>query len=351
MKELTCVFFCVLLFCGTSCLNKKQSNKDPKIVITEEEPTRNKDLKITEVKNLVFRGGGVLGVVYAGALNVLEQQGQMAKLEGVAGTSAGSIMAALVAMKYPISEAKNPNTPSIESLVDDLPFKKFKDDKNDLGILGRYGLYSGNYFLKWMKKQVAASPLGLSEMATFRDLKEKGGLDLRVYSSNINKHELQEFSFSSTPDIPIAEAVRASMSIPLFFKAWQFSDKRMGEDFFVDGGVINGYPINAFDSKEGVNPGTLGLYQGTKEGKVVNEKFGHHQIIQYVKNTFLTLMQTQHTKLLEEKEDLERTVFINVFGISPINFDITTAQQDSLKKSGVLATEMYLKQNGLMKKN
>ncbi len=343
MKGLCTILFLCLLFSGSSCLSKK---KDGKIVITEKEPTRNNDLKTTEVKNLVFRGGGVLGVVYSGALKVLEKEGLMDGMEGVAGTSAGSIMAALVAMKYPITGDSNPNGSNIEDIVDKLPFKKFKDDKNDLGILGRYGIYSGDYFLKWMKEQVAASPLGLDEMATFRDLKNKGGMDLRVYSANINKHELQEFSFSITPDIPIAEAVRASMSIPLFFKAWQFSDSKMEGDFFVDGGVINGYPINAFDTKDGPNAATLGLYQGQMEGKIVNEKFGHHHLIKYVKNTFLTLMQTQHTKLLEEADDLERTVFINVFNISPINFDITTAQQDSLKKSGLVATEMYLKQNG-----
>lgn len=347
MKKLTSIFLLALLFCAFSCLNSKKKKDDGKMVITEKEVTRSESLKTNTIKNLVFRGGGVLGIVYAGALKELEAEGQLKDLEGVAGTSAGSIMAALVALKYPITAKDASGKANIEDLVDQLPFKKFKDDKNDLGILGRYGLYSGDYFLKWMKKAVGDSPLGLSPEATFKDLKEKGGLDLRVFSSNINKHHLQEFSFESTPDIPIAEAVRASMSIPLFFKAWQFSDHKMGDDFFVDGGVINGYPIDAFDSKEGPNPTTLGLYQGMMEGKVVDEKFGHGHIVKYVKNTFMTLLQTQHTKLLEESDDYERTIFINVFGISPINFDITPTQQDSLKKSGQVATRMYLKQNGM----
>lgn len=340
-------FFCL----GISCTSSKKK-ADPKIVITEKEPTRNPSLKVTEIKNLAFRGGGVLGVVYSGALEVLEQQGHMENIEGVSGTSAGSIMAALVALKYPVTKSANSDVLNIEEIVAKLPFKKFKDGKTLLGvtdIMTRYGLYSGNYFLKWMKEHVASSPLGLTEMATFRDLNNKGGLDLRVYSCNINEHKLVEFSFEKTPDIPIAEAVRASMSIPLFFKAWQFSNDKMDGHFFVDGGTINGYPIDAFDSKDGPNPYTLGLYQGNMEGDPVDNDFGHHHILKYIKNTFLTLLQTQHSKLLEEADDLERTVFINVFDISPINFDITTSQQDSLKKSGVVATEMYLKQNGLMK--
>lgn len=350
MQKYNAFFLFSLLCLGVSCSSsKKKSDDSSKIVITENEPTRNDELKVTEIRNLAFRGGGVLGIVYAGALKVLEEQGHLTKLEGVSGTSAGSIMAALVALRYPITKKDNPNGLNIEDVVTQLPFKKFKDNKDPFAIASRYGLYSGDYFLKWMKKHVASSPLGLTETSTFRDLNSKGGLDLKVYSCDINRHKLVEFSYASTPDIPIAEAVRASMSIPLFFKAWQFSDDKMEGHFFVDGGTINGYPIDAFDDKNGANAYTLGLYQGNMIGDPVDNEFGHNHFLKYIKNTFLTLLQTQHTKLLEEADDMERTVFINVFDISPINFDITTNQQDSLKKSGVVATELYLKQNGLLK--
>jgi len=40
------------------------------------------------VKNLVFKGGGVLGIAYAGAIEVLEENKILKQVQSVAGTSA-----------------------------------------------------------------------------------------------------------------------------------------------------------------------------------------------------------------------------------------------------------------------
>ena len=45
---------------------------------------------MSQFKNLVFEGGGVKGIAYAGALQVLEQQTIMPDIKRVAGTSAGA---------------------------------------------------------------------------------------------------------------------------------------------------------------------------------------------------------------------------------------------------------------------
>ena len=49
-----------------------------------------------------FQGGGAKGIAYAGALKALEERGYGFK--AVAGTSAGSIVAALVAARFTSSE-------------------------------------------------------------------------------------------------------------------------------------------------------------------------------------------------------------------------------------------------------
>ena len=43
------------------------------------------------LKNLVFEGGGMRGISYAGALAELEQRGLLTELEKVGGTSVGAI--------------------------------------------------------------------------------------------------------------------------------------------------------------------------------------------------------------------------------------------------------------------
>jgi predicted acylesterase/phospholipase RssA len=52
------------------------------------------------IDNLVFKGGGVLGAAYAGAITALEDEGKLQGVKAVAGTSAGSLVALLLSLKY-----------------------------------------------------------------------------------------------------------------------------------------------------------------------------------------------------------------------------------------------------------
>jgi len=129
-----------------------------------------------------------------------------------------------------------------------------------------YGLYKGDAFLSWIKKRISFSKLGLNENSTFADLKENGGKDLYVFASDLYTKDIVEFSYRKTPDVIIAEAVRASMSIPMFFQAWRFSNNNPNDHLYVDGGVAYNYPLSTFDSNEftndpsNINKQTLGFH-------------------------------------------------------------------------------------------
>lgn len=63
---------------------------------------------IGEIVNLVFEGGSVKGVGHVGALLELEANGfDMRQVQRVGGTSAGSIMAALIAVGYSVTELRD----------------------------------------------------------------------------------------------------------------------------------------------------------------------------------------------------------------------------------------------------
>lgn len=49
-----------------------------------------------------------------------------------------------------------------------------------------------------------------------------------------------------TPTSRIADAVRISMSIPLFFAAF----RNIRNDVYVDGGLLNNFPVKLFDLSE-----------------------------------------------------------------------------------------------------
>ena len=75
---------------------------------------------MSQFKNLVFEGGGVKGIAYAGALQVLEAQGVLPDIRRVAGTSAGAIVASLVALGAGSSD--------VADVVGGTHFREFMDD-------------------------------------------------------------------------------------------------------------------------------------------------------------------------------------------------------------------------------
>ncbi len=57
-------------------------------------------------QNLVFEGGGVKGIGYVGALEVLDGKGILPSITRVGGTSAGAITAFLLGLDYSNAESK-----------------------------------------------------------------------------------------------------------------------------------------------------------------------------------------------------------------------------------------------------
>lgn len=214
------------------------------------------------IENLVFKGGGVLGTAYVGVYQAL-QEVRLAGNHGdtvygnvkrVAGTSAGSIFGALVALGL--------DAEKVSDIMNAMNFASFVD------IGGNGGLCKGEAFLAWMKKTVRDNwPHSTVEDPTFAALHnliaENSGnskyKDLHVFARNVESGLLVEFSYQTTPDVPIAEAVRASMSIPFFFEPWQFPSERGLSGRYIDGGVAYNYPISDFDSGDNSQK-TLGFF-------------------------------------------------------------------------------------------
>ncbi|MBC7774651.1 MAG: patatin-like phospholipase family protein [Phycisphaerae bacterium] len=283
------------------------------------------------ITKLVFEGGGVKGIAYAGVLQVFEQKGVLQNVDGVAGTSAGAITACLLSLRYSAAD--------IKTLIGQVDFGSFADHENLLHKYHYYGMHPGDTFLDWLKQCIKNK--GLSEDATFQDFHNAHCLDLKVYSCDINARQLQEFSLQETPTVIVAEAVRASMSIPLYFNAWQFPSGNPNNHLFVDGGMVYNYPIFAFSDGEVIDWSVLGFRLEDVHSVRHPVKFGYGEWMEYVKNTFETLMEAQSFIYERDPEQVERTVVIDDLGVSSTDFDITEAQKQALFDSGVAAATGY----------
>ena len=60
-----------------------------------------------------------------------------------------------------------------------------------------------------------------------------------VGATNIDDFEENYFSYDTTPNIKLFDAIRATISIPIYFTPHKINNK-----LYIDGGCMNNFPIN-----------------------------------------------------------------------------------------------------------
>lgn len=179
-------------------------------------------------KNLIFEGGGVKGIAYVGAMEELEQRGVLNGITRVGGTSAGAINAVTTALGYTNAEVRD--------ILWDLDFNNFMDDswgvvRDTSRLINEFGWYKGDFFRQWIGNLIAEKTG--NPHSTFKELADHPDFrDLYVCVTNISTKFTEVFSPEHTPRVRVADAVRMSMSIPLFFAAV----RNVRGDVLVDGG-------------------------------------------------------------------------------------------------------------------
>ena len=306
-------------------------------------------------KNLVFEGGGVKGLAYVGALEVLEARDVLTGIVRVGGASAGAITALLLSVGYEVHEVK--------SILEGMDFEEFKDGGLfpllATRLLCKFGLYKGDRFKEWIGELIhMKTGLKNPTFAQFEAYRKTSSLKTRsiyILGTNLSTRFSEVFSHETTPGMSIIEAVRISMSIPLFFAA-----VKDHADYYVDGGVLNNYPIQLFDdikyrigsgthasSSDGYkNPQTLGFRLDSKEeiGVFRDQKAPRHDKINSLKDYIAalagTLMALQDNRHLEE-EDWNRTVYINTIGVHTTDFNLSPERKQKLIESGCAGALRY----------
>ena len=179
--------------------------------------------------NGCFEGGGVKGLTYVGALRFLEERGF--KFFKVSGTSVGSIFAALISVGYDSKE--------IEDIIDKIDFRLVANKNRITDGIKNRGLYSIDaleellYYLFEKKGKTKFIDVKYGNDYLLRII----ATEMRTKQMVIIPDDLPKFGYSKD-DFLISKAVAMSCSIPLVFNQYRLSDY-----VFVDGGVVNNFPI------------------------------------------------------------------------------------------------------------
>jgi NTE family protein len=251
---------------------------------------------MTDTYDLVFEGGGAKGSVFVGALEVFFAAGL--KTRRLIGTSAGAITATLLAAGYTpdeMLEAVNEKLPGTDtplfSTFMDIPketdfteeqiknsatmeaFEEvplpnwFHMDEHLIHLFmnGPHyrqlfsfnecgGFFAGDAFLAWISKKLAAK--GIAGGATLAAVFAQTQVDLSLVATDTTDVEMLVLNHRTAPRVPVAMAVRMSMSIPFVWRevVWQEgwgqyrgrgkqNAEGGGGNIIVDGGVLSNFPI------------------------------------------------------------------------------------------------------------
>jgi NTE family protein len=302
------------------------------------------DIKIADA---VFEGGGVKGIGLVGAVAVAEERGY--QWESVAGTSAGAIVASLLAAGYTAVELK--------AVLDELDYTRFKDKSliDNIPLAGQLvslifekGIYEGDYFINWIRsllKEKGVNTFGdllLPEYENDKDFRFK----LRVIASDLSRHsmlvlpgDIEQYGVNPE-DLDVALAVRMSMSLPFFYEPVKIKNMTTNRDsYIVDGGVLSNFPVWLFDTP-GVTTSwpTFGfkLVEPETEGGYWNIKGP----ISLLTALFSTMMEAHDARYIKNM-NFARTIAIPTLGIGTAEFDLSKERSEALYQSGRQAAEKF----------
>lgn len=273
----------------------------------------------------LFGGGAIRGVSYIGAIKAFEELG--INPTTLAGSSVGSIIAALLAVGYTSKELK--------SIFLKVNFELFKDISLGLGPV--FALSKGEVFLEWIRELIEIKyygkkyKKGANKAVTFKDIEK----NIVIITTNLSNFECKEFSKFETPDYEIASAIRISCCMPGLMKPIEYN-----KTLLVDGDLQKSWPMwklskNLFREDERILEFRLEGYYDSNDISGIN----------YVNAVYscMTAMSTSFVTNIYAQKDKFDYIVLNTGDIVVVDFNISEAKRNDLISSGYNQTMAYFK--------
>lgn len=243
----------------------------------------------------IFEGGGAKGVAHVGALQAVQDNGL--EIVGVAGTSAGALIAAMAAIGLEANDIMSADeqgediltragTSPVELLGarDWRHFQRLRNRGLIAGLLlligglllpsifaarntvtvgrlvGRKGHFTTDRIRDFINEVIRQRLTQIRDEAgldwpvpdhpTFEDLARGWPtvVPLKIVATDVDRGSLELFDADVTKKVVVAEAVAASISIPLIFQPAAIPSFRTGR--FADGGLVSNLPIWGFSEEK-----------------------------------------------------------------------------------------------------
>ncbi len=293
-----------------------------------------------------LEGGGAKGFIYLGVAKALTKLGLLDDFEAFSGASVGAMGALLLSTGWPVEK--------MEKLFNEIKFSEMASGgwweklTTPFTFLRWFGLHRADRFHSLFKKII--KEVTGNENTTFEqwhqfkeahpELKLK---DIFVEACNLNTKLNETFSYlSEHKDVPIADAVRASMGFPVYFSPWKIKGHLYG-----DGGEQNNCPSNVFEEKEGeFNPKVLSVRLDSLD-EIRYFKYGVKPPPSAIKNGlectfahFESALNSQN-RMFFQSPYKDTTVFCDTLNVATLKFDLDSDTRAALVSSGEYGVVRY----------
>jgi predicted acylesterase/phospholipase RssA len=187
------------------------------------------------IKHLVISGGGPAGFLTYGAARHLAKENlwKLEDIESIYCCSIGAFMGVIISLGY--------DWEWIDDYFIKRPWEKtlgitaisFLKAYTEKGIVGDELIHNS------LEPLLTAKELTVD--TTMAEFYEFNGIDIHIYTTNLNTQFLTKIDISHTshPDMPLIKAIRMTTAYPFAFKP-----VCEGGDCFIDGGLLNNLPLN-----------------------------------------------------------------------------------------------------------
>lgn len=243
-------------------------------------------LKTNDIKHIVISSGGPAGHMLYSVLQTLNLKGiwHINNIKTIYGSSIGSFIAIIIALRYEwyvtddylikrpweklfklsylssagsssssassASNDKNTDTSSTSSSAS----STFSDAKDKLDyvfkLYNNHGLYGLKEFTEMLRPLLQGKDIPLN--VTLHEFYDKTGIDLHFMITELNKFKIVDMNYKTHPSQLLIEACYMSCCYPLWF-----SPIYRDGCCYVDGGIINDYPVNECIRDQKCNPSEI----------------------------------------------------------------------------------------------
>jgi len=234
------------------------------------------------IKHLVISGGGPTGFISYGAIKYLFEKEFLSidKLKSVYGTSIGAILGAILLLKH--------DWHTLDDYFTKRPWDKvFKIEPNNFfDMFYKKGLFQFSMVEEIMVPLMTAKYL--SKDITLSEFYEQTNIDFHCFTVEMNSFNKIDLNYKTHPDLSLIKALEMTSAVPLLF-----SPIIDGNNCYIDGGLLDNYPINECLINEKCNDSeVLGIRnKWSKSDIIINNEMNFFQYLESSFGKIVTFIQ------------------------------------------------------------